>query len=241
MSESCPHCGASTSFSAQDARLLHGTCSACGVTSTIVQGAPGVELSMAPGTPAAPTHPGKGSAPEPSSAEGPPCPVCGTALVLRSWSANSVEADCTSCSSTTRYRAMREEGRPERFTPRAARGPELDERGPRGRPCRECGGPLTFSTDAEGTLTGECAQCGNRFTLPARQGFERRSGPPRDRGGGFRGGYAPRGRRPGGWGTGARPDRFRRGTGPPTRFRRRDDDADEDAGPERRRRRPRRE
>jgi len=241
MSASCPHCGGATNFTVQDARLLRGTCPDCGVTSTVVQEVTGGQLPEAPeGTSPLSASPAPAAA-GPTSPEGPPCPTCGTALVLRSWSAVSVEADCTSCGSTTRYRTLsgdRDFERPVEHG-RRPRGSDVEEREPRGRPCRECGGTLRFSTDAAGVLTGECAQCGNRFTLPPRRDFDRRSGPPRDRGSGARDGYAPRGRRPGGWGSGGPPNRFRRG--PPPRFRRRDDDSDEDEGSDRRRRRPRRE
>jgi len=244
MAESCPHCGASTHFSPQDARVLHGTCPECGVTSTIVQAtAAGVE-------PASPSGPSESASVRPEldarearpAEPGPACPVCGTALTLRAWSVEAIEAGCVSCGSTTRYRAMREDRgpRPRGTWERRGRegGPAMG--GPRGRPCRECGGPLSFTTDAEGVLTGECAQCGNRFTLPPRT-YDRATGPPRDRTRGFRSGFPPRGRGP--YGAPRAEGRFPRRAGGRPRFRPRDreDESDEDDRPERRRRRPRRE
>lgn len=47
------------------------------------------------------------------------------------------------------------------------------------RPCRQCGGPLTFETGEDGTVTGRCTACGNTFTLPRRRenrGFDRGGG-----------------------------------------------------------------
>lgn len=244
MAESCPHCGASTHFAPQDARVLHGTCPECGVTSTIVQAASvgGEAASTSEMSNPVSSGPDRPEGDAQPAEPGPPCPVCGTALALRSWSADSVEAACVSCGSTTRYRAMREGRGPRGPTAWEGRrrdaGPAMGT--PRGRPCRECGGPLSFTTDAEGVLTGECAQCGNRFTLPPRT-FDRPTGPPRDRSRGFRSGYPPRGRRP--YGAPRDGGRFPgRGGGRP-RFRPRDreDESDEDDRSERRRRRPRRE
>lgn len=95
------------------------------------------------------------------------------------------------------------------------RGPPRD--GPPTRPCRQCGGALSFETADDGTVTGHCASCGNTFTLPRRREGERRYDGGR---GGDRGGGGYRGRSGTG---GARYGRDRRPSndGPPRRYGRR--------------------
>ncbi len=219
MVSSCPGCGAAVEFAPRSVLAVHGTCGACGGTFTIVQpeavvGQPtptpqSGELGGAPGR----AREGGGTAPQTTALPGPPCRNCGTALALRRWTRDTAEAVCPSCGESVAYRT----GYPSRGPPREGFGGRDRARpfpAPRGRPCRECGGPLTFSTDAAGVVTGTCAKCGNRFTLPPRS-RDRREGP------------------------GGRPERFSRGF--PSRYRRVPDRSEEDEErSDRRRGRPRR-
>ncbi|MGP8078121.1 MAG: hypothetical protein ACLQD8_03800 [Thermoplasmata archaeon] len=238
MPNTCPDCGASVEFSAATARVLHGDCSGCGHAFTILEGMPPIP----PGQPAAqPDEGAEGAAPD-----APACGSCGASLTVRAASDTTLEAVCTACSSHFSYTLAT--APLEREPPRKARRfePVSEERGgferPPSRPCRECGGALQFTTTAEGLVTGECAQCGNRFTLPPRREDGGRGGRPpfrRPGGGGFRprygsggGGYSRGGGRGG-------PPRSEGGSRP---YRRREaprDDDDDDS--DRRRRRPRRE
>lgn len=260
MSTSCPSCGAAAEFESLPARLFRGHCGSCGGSFTIAQeGAPGEPGSAAASVEAGAAGP---SAPSPARA-GPAllCPDCEEPLEVRARSGTSLETSCASCGTVVRYVLERpSEWAPPRGGPAA--GPERGRGrapmgGPAARPCRECGGPLSFSTDEQGNVTGTCSSCGNTFTLPprregARPGFGPRRpgpggrfGPPRGRFGAPRGRFGPpRGRfgaprsSDGGpprrsWGgSGDRPDRFRRGP------RRSDDEGDEERP---RRRRVRRE
>jgi hypothetical protein len=189
MDGACPHCGAQADLVERPARVLHGACSGCGQSFTIVQEAAGevpppdvlapeLPLPEASGAPAMP------AAAATSAVAGPICPTCGSPLALRTTSPQSLETRCAACGSTTKFVLARPPSAGMPPAPYPARGgPRRDGRpgpGPGGaRPCRECGGPLRFSTDAEGNVTGECSSCGNRFTLPPRPRFGLR---PRDRG-----------------------------------------------------------
>lgn len=246
MPNTCPDCGAPVEFSAATARVLHGDCAGCGHGFTILEGLPPIPASRGESA----TGESEGAAEAGSvgvtSPEGPECGSCGASLTLRSASATTLEAVCASCNS--RFNYTLETAPSEREAPRRFRRPppESEERGgfarPASRPCRECGGPLQFSTSPDGLVTGECGSCGNRFTLPPRREEGGRGGRPpfrRPGGGGFRprygggGGYSRGGGRggPPRSGSGSRPYQRR---GPP-----RDDEDDE--GSDRRRRRPRRE
>lgn len=224
-------------FESQPAQLLTGTCAGCGHSFTLLEGVIGA--GRAAGRPA--TQPSEvdelpsGAA----SAASPPCSLCGAPLEI-SASGGGLSAVCSGCSSSFQFVLKTDSDRPFRRPPsRGGYGREVrDARtGPRARPCRNCGGPLQFSTSPQGLVTGTCAACGNRFTLPPRR--EEGARGPGDRPG-RREGYAPR-RGPGGWrrsgDRGAPPPRFR-SRGPP--FRRREDgrDSDEDESP-RRHQRPR--
>ena len=247
MEKSCPDCGAETGFVERTARVLQGTCAGCGRSFTILQESPassgpaeGGSAESAAGS--GPSGPGGAS----SAPAGPPCSVCGAPLALRT-SDSGFEARCSSCSTTFTYVLATSPfpGPGRSFPPRGRPAPREEEGrfGPsRSRPCRECGGPLRFTTDPDGVVTGECDSCGNRFTLPPRREFGgRRDGGDRRRPG--RGGppsYRRGGRYPPGRGGGEAP-RFR-SAGPPYRRReRREESDDEDEPSERRRRRPRRE
>ncbi len=243
MAISCPACGSEVDYVDRPARVLAGTCGACGRALTIVQEGPaGVERGDA-------TTPSEGEEPSTtvetgrSTHPGPVCRACGAPLTFQPSAGSSIEAVCSGCGSRETYLLATATGNRPRAPPEG-RGRPWDSRAPdfagsRTRPCRQCGAPLRFSTGAEGTVTGECDSCGNRFTLPPRQ----------DRGGG-RGGrdgsrrYGVgsssryRGRGAGSGGGEGRPRRF----GPPSgRFRRREPEGEGggDDGTERKRRRPR--
>lgn len=230
MSNSCPDCGATVEFSATPARVLHGDCAGCGHAFTILEGMPPIP----PGRASGPSEgAGAGTAPEV-----PACGTCGAPLSIRTSSDTTLEAVCTSCSSRFSYSletppSDREPARrPRRFEPAARERGGYDR--PPSRPCRECGGTLQFTTTPDGLVTGECAQCGNRFTLPPRR--EGGGRPPFRRPG--RSGFRPRYGGGGGYSRGG-PPRSGGGSRP---YRRRDSSRDDDEDDDgRRRRRPRRE
>jgi len=238
MARTCPDCGTAMEYDARPATMLTGTCGGCGHQLTVLQdgvapssdGGPTGADSTATGGPDAPRS-WKTATP---TVVGPPCQACGAPLAFRSSGGPGVEATCSGCGAVSSYvpagTAPRE--MPRRGPPRPERSDDSGPgfRSPNARPCRECGGPLRFTTAPDGTISGECGSCGNRFTLPPRREFDggrggggRRfeRGPPRGKFGG-RGGSRPFSRPPGGG------------------FRRRES-RDDDDGDERPRRRPRRE
>jgi hypothetical protein len=224
--------------------VLTGTCADCHRVTTLVEG------PLPIGTP----NPAAGEAvraPEtPSATPGAPeCAECGSPLAISARDDGTLEVSCTECETTTTFvpegtgspRAPRE--RRESYERPRRREGVGGEAPPNARPCRQCGAPLRFTTDAEGVLTGECSSCGNRFTLPPRRdsGFGRGG---RAGGGRYGSRGPPRyGRRPGGWsdagGAGGRP-RYGGGGGG---YRRRERSSEESSSDDdsRRRRRPRRE
>lgn len=224
-------------FTSQPAQMLTGACPGCGHSFTLLEGvvAPGRRADSTADEPV-------GSVAGPSIATalaGPPCSVCGAALTVTA-SAGGLDAVCSGCSSTFQFVLRSDAEPPPRRAPSRGSFRNEDQGGygaPRARPCRECGGPLQFTTSPEGLVTGTCASCGNRFTLPPRRDDR---GPSRGGRPGGRGGYAPRPRSGGGWGRGgertgpprygSRPSSFRR------RESRRDDDEDEGSVNRRRRR-----
>jgi hypothetical protein len=224
-------------LASQPAQLLTGTCAGCGHSFTMLEGVVeagrGERRSQSSGSSAEDT------AEESESPTGPPCSLCGAPLEI-SASPGGLSAVCSGCSSAFQFVLRTDAERPVRRAPiresyrrEDRNGPE----GPRARPCRNCGGPLQFTTSPEGLVTGTCASCGNRFTLPPR-----REEGGRNRGGrsGPRGGYAAR-RGPSSWGRagdrGAPPPRFQ-SRGPPfrRRYNRGESDEDESRRPYRRRR-----
>ena len=234
MPNSCPDCGASVEFSSSTARVLHGDCSGCGHGFTILEGMPPIPVGQSTGATA--------EVPGATAEDAPTCGSCGAPVALRSSSDTTLEAVCSSCNSHFSYTLAGSEEEEE--PPRRARRfePVTDERGgfsrPASRPCRECGGALRFTSTPDGLVTGECSQCGNRFTLPPRREEGRRGDRPpfRRPGGGFRpryggggGGYSRGGDRGGPARAGSRP------------YRRRETSRDDDDDSDRRRRRPRRE
>jgi DNA-directed RNA polymerase subunit M/transcription elongation factor TFIIS len=180
---SCPECGAEIAYSVEEARVLTGTCEACHHVTTLLQG------SVPLGSGSTGPKDEEGAAPS-AAVPGLECSECGGTLTVEAAADGSIEVACPECETLARFvpEERARASRPERF-----RGPEPPERGgtPRGgalhaRPCRQCGAPLTFTTDENGQLTGECAACGNRFTLPPRRddfrgGGGGRGGPDRYR------------------------------------------------------------
>ena len=224
--------------------MLTGTCSDCHRVTSLVEGPlpPGTAVSsLDEGVPDS-----KGPADTPN---GPECAECGSPLSISARDDGMLEVSCAECETTTtfvpehRATPAGPPGRGERYERPRRREESRGEGGSNARPCRQCGAPLKFTTDAEGMLTGECGSCGNRFTLPPRRdsGFGRS-----DRGGGIR--YGARGptrygQRPGGWSGRARPGgRPRYGDGSGEYRRRERTSYRETAGnDDRRRKRPRRE
>lgn len=226
MPDACPDCGAEVAFEVRAAQVRTGTCAACHHAFAIV----GSSEEFVPEGGLAP--PRAESAPAPSG--GPECEECGGPLVIRSTLDGGLEATCSTCETRAVFVPADAVARAPTNDRRPPRGPRPDRVGsPYGRParpCRECGGPLRFSTDPEGRVVGECGSCGNRFVLPPRR-EESPRGPPRfvSRPGG---GYATRYPR----------DRPRTAGGPRRgrpRYDRRSGEDDEDDD-RRERRRPRR-
>jgi DNA-directed RNA polymerase subunit M/transcription elongation factor TFIIS len=230
----CPGCGEEVAYEAQETRVLTGTCSGCHRVTTLVEGP--LPLGTPPSGVASPGPPAA------AAATGPECAECGSVLSISAREDGLLEVSCSECETTTTFVPQGSEA-PERprersggfDRPRRRSGPM--DAAPNARPCRQCGAPLTFTTDDAGTLTGECASCGNRFTLPPRR-EERfgRTGDRRGGGGGYAGRGPPRyGRSPGRWTDrgGAGRDGYRRDSRP---YRSRDDDRSDP----KRRRRPRR-
>jgi len=218
--------------------MLTGSCSGCGHSFTLLEGI--VEPGRGAASPSEAVTSAEEASNLPEPSEGPPCSLCGAPLTVTA-APGGLAATCSGCSSTFQFILQTESERPFRRPP--SRGGFREEgRGgfeaPRARPCRACGGPLQFTTSPEGLVTGTCASCGNRFTLPPR-----RDDQGGGRGGRFggRGGYAPRPRGGAGWGRssgdrGATP-RFRPRSQPfRRRESRRDDDEEQSSTRPRRRR-----
>ncbi|MDE1820656.1 MAG: hypothetical protein KGJ23_01220 [Euryarchaeota archaeon] len=135
------------------------------------------------------------------------CRACGSALSFAENDEGVVIGSCSECGKSFAFvleapRGPRREGRG-RFggggRPSFGRGGGGGRGAPmRAKGCRQCGAPLEFSANEDGSVTGKCTSCDNQFTLPPREGG-------RDGGGG--GGYG-RGRGGGGGG-----GRYSRGGG----------------------------
>ncbi len=220
MTKTCPDCGAEIEYTAQPGVLLTGRCGACGQTIALLEssangtaGLSGDGPTPSPAVTAEGPARGRRSAPDPM--EGPACGSCGSAMEIQSASGQSIKTKCPDCGAAFTYVPSP----PPEARARPARAWREDDRGASGpratRPCRVCGAPLRFSTSEDGTISGECTSCGNRFTLPPRREGGRGSS------GGYRGGDRdrgpPRGFRPGGFRPRTPGGRDRRG-GPPRRF-----------------------
>ncbi len=232
--------------------MLTGTCADCHRVTTLVEG----PLPLGTAVAAVGEEVPVGEVTSPTG--GPECAECGSPLAITAREDGMLEVSCAECETTTTFvpegnappRAPREraerEDRPRRRDDSRtdSRGDARGEGMSNARPCRQCGAPLKFTTDAEGVLTGECSSCGNRFTLPPRRdsGFGRE-----DRGGGSR--YASRGpprygRKPGGYSSGGGAGGRPRYGGSSGGYRRREGSSDEggsDDDSRRKRRPPRRE
>lgn len=187
-------------FEEHEVRLRTGTCPSCAKEFAFVEGATvSSRLGSPPSLDASPSE-GEPEADE-RAFSGLECDECGSPLSLQAGDQGSLVVTCEECDTTKIFVPKTEGARHGREpAPRSEEGP------PRGRPCRRCGAPLRFSTGEDGLLVGECASCGNRFTLPPRP----------DRGGGGRGyGRSPRGDQQG-FPRGPR-DRARYGRGRPFR------------------------
>ncbi len=186
MADACPDCGSEVTYEVRTARVRSGTCGACHHAFAIVDGAETFLPAGAPSaTPEGVVVPG----------DGPECDECGGPLTIRATLDGGLEASCPECETRSVFVPAEAAGRSPPEPSERPRAPRSDRPGrdfgrPPARPCRECGGPLRFSTDDEGRVVGECASCGNRFVLPPRRDDARR-GPPRfvPRPGG---GYSPR-------------------------------------------------
>jgi hypothetical protein len=219
MTTACPSCGSAAPSRTREARVLYGTCTACGSSFTIVHNPPDPDAPTGEGGETSPDSASgrsgaivSGFTPVPALASGPRCSTCGNPLAIRSATSTSLDLACGVCSTSTTYVAAMAElphrsglrtggGRaPSEDRPRA--GP------PRSRPCRECGGDLRFSAQPDGTVAGECSECGNRFTLPPRRAYARDDRPPSRPRGDYRGGFRSSG-----------PGYSRGRSGPPRAFR----------------------
>ena len=240
MSGSCPDCGAEVEFTTRPAQLRVGACSACGHSFALFEDPSGTSPGAVSGL-IATSVPGA-TPPSPAEASGGaiPCPQCEGSLTLRASGEGRIVGVCADCEAETVFTVETGEEE-EAEEPRARRGPPARGRfsgggmdrgeGPRSRPCRECGAPLRFSTNPDGTVQGECTSCGNRFTLPPRT-YDRGGG------GGFRGRFGPRGGSDRG-GRFPRGSGGRFGRGPPPYARRRPPREDEGEERDDRRRRRR--
>lgn len=212
--KSCPSCGSTLEYEKVPAELESAHCATCDRQFTLVTPGSG---------PATIVSESDSEEETPAGAVGLSCTECGEPMELEISGGDRIQAVCTSCEHTAEFvlRGTEPPARPE-FRPQARGRPE---RGGMVRPCRKCGGPLSFSQDEDGNTVGECGSCGNRFTMPPRTDSGGRGGPPRGRS--FRGGDGGRrgysgGDRGGSW----RPSRGRFG---------RDRDSDDDDRPRRRR------
>jgi hypothetical protein len=199
MTSTCPDCGTAVEVSVRNARLMSGTCSDCGRPLLMIQ-----EVAILEGGNEGPGEGeiGAGRGITTPAADGPQCGKCHAPLGFRATDTGGIESVCSSCGATLTYLPAGSEREEPRFRP-ADRDRRPPGRGgdrefvsaPATRPCRECGGALRFSTNPDGTVTGECSSCGNRFNLPPRSDSRGRGGGGfgGDRRGG--GGYRPGGRR----------------------------------------------
>ncbi len=237
MSSSCPHCGASVEFRGRTLEIQEASCSACGRASVVAsppspdaQGAAAGAAAL--GVPSAPCWDCGAAltfAVLPGHRLEAHCESCGRETVLSVAAAGpgpsetgeeDGEEDDEEAEEESDDAPRRRPGPARRGPPRGGdRRPPFRRNAPPGgnaRPCRQCGGVLSFEANEDGTTTGRCSSCGNTFTMHPRPE-------------GARGGFA---RRPGWGGRPSGPPRY--GDRPRRPYRRRDDDEDE--RPRRRRR-----
>jgi hypothetical protein len=236
MTRTCPDCGSTVEYATRTSQVLTGTCDRCSHVFTIVQDQPvgglppdleGNDVAGEAGD-GGPRGRPVSDAPLPSDA--PRCEACGSSMTFHTSAGRGIEGICSGCDAAVSYLPAAATGREEpRFRLETSSRPSEPSggfRSERARPCRQCGGPLRFSTNPDGTVSCECGACGNRFTLPPRRDSERSRG-----GGGGR--RFDRGSRPT-FGGGGRNRSYGRGQGGRFRPRPRRDDSEGDR-PERRR------
>ncbi|MCI4348511.1 MAG: hypothetical protein L3J97_07850 [Thermoplasmata archaeon] len=237
MAKSCPDCGGEVEYASRSVELLEGTCAACGHAVLLVPPAGSAEGSRAVG---AASHVTGGCwecggvlafSVHPDRSVEATCAQCHTISHLAPAIATAEdqeeedeEDDDEASARPPRFRDAGGDRPPPRRGPNFARAPRWESRDgerPAARPCRQCGGPLEFSQNEDGTMTGACASCGNRFTMRPRPYGDRPQ----------RGGGRPSWGGGGGGGRGRPFQRDRRGPwqdrggggGPPDRRRRRRD------------------
>jgi DNA-directed RNA polymerase subunit M/transcription elongation factor TFIIS len=192
VANTCPDCGADVEYAEQTTQVLTGSCGECHHGFAIYS-----EVSNAGGERRVVFSKGGEDVESAQTFVAPPCPECGEALTLKGSAGSRIEAACSSCGSTAAFVLAGDESVQEpRGAPDRGRSFERSDASsgpPRGRPCRQCGAPLRFTTAEDGTLTGECSSCGNRFTLPRRREESGGGGYRRGGGMGRREGFRPRG------------------------------------------------
>lgn len=208
MAKSCPDCGAAVEYQTRSIQLLEGTCASCGHAAVLaaplaVDGADGERAAVGSAAPVAPCWECGAALTfqvHPDRSVDAVCSGCGVATHLTQGgvrdSPGEGEADEEDDEEEASEDEVRTPRRPMRasagrFPPRPAgrwedrpRGPRRDDERsdrPPARPCRQCGGPLEFSQNDDGTVTGTCRSCGNTFTMRPREdrpdrGFARRPG-----------------------------------------------------------------
>jgi len=245
MTTTCPACEAEVTLVETSDQFLNGICPSCGGVLLLVKGrgAPGAPGTSAPaGEPASEEGDAGSAEGKEAGVPGLTCADCGGRLTVRSTSESTLATVCAGCGTENEFRQVdedEEEEEDERPRSRTRPGPR-DSRSefarPPGRPCRECGGRIQFSTTEDGLVQGACESCGNRFTLPPRRDGPG-AGPGRKRFPSRGGGFRPRSGGTREWRRDRDDVRPREGGRP--RYGRRPADDSSDFADRRRRRRPR--
>ncbi|MCI4346361.1 MAG: hypothetical protein L3K07_06365, partial [Thermoplasmata archaeon] len=173
--KACPSCGTTLEYERSPAELETATCATCERQFTLVTPGAGPATLVSESTEEPAAAPG---------VVGPECEECGEPMQVEFKGASKVSLTCEDCARTVtlvpsdgvaaappRFERIERSERPERRE--EGRGAP---RATASRPCRQCGAPLRFSTDDDGNTVGECESCGNRFTLPPREGGGRGGG-----------------------------------------------------------------
>jgi hypothetical protein len=209
MARSCPECGGAVEYQPRSVELLEGRCAACGKAVVVLPAATGgaTEAERAAVSSAAPPAPcwECGGPLTLTFLPGPAiearCDACDTTTRLaaapaggRSFETEEAGEEESDDEEEDEEGEGEESPRPGRGPPRAGprgrppRGPSGPRFGggersfrPNARPCRQCGGPLDFDTNEDGSVTGRCRSCGNTFTMRPREeqgprSFARRPG-----------------------------------------------------------------
>jgi hypothetical protein len=210
MARSCPECGGAVEYQSRSVEVLEGACAACGravvVLPSAASGASAAERAAASSAaPPAPCWECGGPLTLtilPGPAIDAHCDACDTTTRLAivpsgggSFRSEEGRPEESEEEEEDEEGAGEESPRPGRALPRGPRGrpprgPERPRFGgggeersfrPNARPCRQCGGPLDFDTNEDGSVTGRCRSCGNTFTMRPREeqrprSFDRRPG-----------------------------------------------------------------